>query len=231
MLLVDTAETGGRAALDRVLQLADRHSLKITFNLRVHDPEGFDPKDLPPSDGVRRRDDEPSARWLRVDAEVDIPAEDPLVPPPVMRMAAKRAVDILGAGLGLLVTGPILLAAMFAIRRYDSGPALFLQTREGYLGRPFTIYKLRTMVVDAEKSQAELRAQSHRDGPAFKISDDPRVTPIGRLLRKTCIDELPQLWNVLKGDMSLVGPSSACLGMKAGPARVGSVAVWKCGRV
>jgi lipopolysaccharide/colanic/teichoic acid biosynthesis glycosyltransferase len=121
-------------------------------------------------------------------------------------MTAKRLIDIVGSSIGLLVSGPIIVAAMVAIRRQDAGPAIFKQTREGFRGKPFTIYKLRTMVVDAEASQSELRAHSHRDGPAFKIANDPRVTPVGRFLRKTCIDELPQLWNVLKGDMSLVGP-------------------------
>jgi lipopolysaccharide/colanic/teichoic acid biosynthesis glycosyltransferase len=121
-------------------------------------------------------------------------------------MITKRGIDILGAGLGLLVTSPVILLSMIAIRRYDSGPALYRQTREGIHGKPFTIYKLRTMVTNAENLQAGLRELSHRDGPAFKIAHDPRVTPIGRLLRKTCIDELPQLLNVLRGEMSLVGP-------------------------
>jgi lipopolysaccharide/colanic/teichoic acid biosynthesis glycosyltransferase len=206
VLLVDTPEKGGRSAMDRFVRLADRHSLRVAVDLRVHDPDGFDQDDDASNDDQRRRDDEPSARWLRVDGDVQVSAEDPLVPRPWFRMAVKRTVDIVGASVGLLLTGPIILAAMAAIRRYESGPTIFKQTREGFRGRPFTIYKLRTMVVDAEASQAELRSQSHRDGPAFKLIDDPRVTPIGEFLRRTCIDELPQLWNVLKGDMSLVGP-------------------------
>jgi len=121
-------------------------------------------------------------------------------------LSLKRAVDILGASTGLIFGGPIILGAMAAIRITSAGPAMFRQTREGYLGRPFTIYKLRTMVVDAELQQAQLQDKSHRDGPAFKMEHDPRVTRVGHWLRKTCIDELPQLWNVLKGDMSLVGP-------------------------
>ena len=118
----------------------------------------------------------------------------------------KRSIDIAGATFGLVLTGPFVIAAIAAIKLSDGGPAFFCQTREGRFGRPFTIYKLRTMIVDAEKSQAALRSASHRDGPAFKISRDPRVTRVGRLLRATCLDELPQLINVLKGDMSLVGP-------------------------
>ncbi|MCR9206899.1 MAG: sugar transferase [bacterium] len=118
----------------------------------------------------------------------------------------KRGIDVVGAGIGLVLTGPAILGAMAAIKLTDGGPVFFRQTREGQNGRPFTILKLRTMIVDAEKFQAELRAESHRDGPAFKISRDPRVTKVGHFLRATCLDELPQLINVLTGDMSLVGP-------------------------
>ncbi|CAD77679.1 Cps2E [Rhodopirellula baltica SH 1] len=118
----------------------------------------------------------------------------------------KRGIDVVGAGIGLVLAGPAILGAMAAIKLTDGGPVFFRQTREGQNGRPFTILKLRTMIVDAEKFQAELRAESHRDGPAFKISRDPRVTKVGHFLRATCLDELPQLINVLTGDMSLVGP-------------------------
>jgi lipopolysaccharide/colanic/teichoic acid biosynthesis glycosyltransferase len=207
VLLVDTTEMGGRAVLDRLAQLVERSGLKVEMDLRVHDPNGFgsDDDENQPQEG-RRRDDDTSAKWIRVDGEVEVSSDDPLVPRPMMRMAAKRSLDIVGASVGLVITAPIIAWAIWQIRKYDNAPALFKQTREGYRGKPFTIYKLRTMCVDAESSQAALRAQSHRDGPAFKIANDPRVTPIGNFLRKTCIDELPQLWNVLKGDMSLVGP-------------------------
>lgn len=130
----------------------------------------------------------------------------PCTPKRRLVMHIKRSMDVVGAGAGLVIAGPAILAAMAAIRLTDGGPAFFCQTREGHLGRPFTIYKLRTMVVDAEKLQGDLRKYSHRDGPAFKISGDPRVTAIGRFLRASCLDELPQLINVLRGDMSLVGP-------------------------
>lgn len=123
-----------------------------------------------------------------------------------MSHSIKRAVDVVGAGFGLIVTSPLIAAAVVAIRMHDGGPAFFRQTREGRHGRPFTILKLRTMEMDAESRQDALRSLSHRDGPAFKISNDPRVTPIGRFLRKTCLDELPQLINVFRGEMSLVGP-------------------------
>ena len=219
VLLVDTPEMGGRTVIDRLSGLVNAKGLSVTMSLRVHDPNGFSPEsdDTPPGDGSTRHDDahhhngrrrgeDRDVRWLPVDGEVQVTSEDPMVPQPKYRMAIKRALDIVGSSVGLVLTSPIVLAAIVAIRRHDGQGAIFTQTREGHRGKPFTIYKLRTMVVDAEESQAELREQSHRDGPAFKISHDPRVTPIGQLLRKTCVDELPQLWNVLKGDMSLVGP-------------------------
>ena len=118
----------------------------------------------------------------------------------------KRALDVVGAGAGLLVLSPLLAATAITIKATSSGPVLFAQRRTGLGGRPFTIYKFRTMCVDAEARKAKLRQFSEQDGPAFKMANDPRVTPIGRYLRKTCIDELPQLWNVLVGDMTLVGP-------------------------
>ncbi len=118
----------------------------------------------------------------------------------------KRLLDIVVASLLLVLTMPILVLAAIAIKCTSPGPVLFRQRRAGLGGKPFTMYKLRTMYGDAEKRRAELLALNERDGPAFKIRNDPRVTPVGRYLRKTCIDELPQLWNVLRGDMTLVGP-------------------------
>ncbi|MDQ2673860.1 MAG: sugar transferase, partial [Chloroflexota bacterium] len=118
----------------------------------------------------------------------------------------KRILDIVGSALGLLILSPILLGAAIAIRMLDGEPVLFRQTRIGLHGRPFTIYKFRTMVVGAEEQLDDVRHLNERTGAAFKASDDPRVTGVGRRLRRTSIDELPQLWNVLRGEMSLVGP-------------------------
>lgn len=120
--------------------------------------------------------------------------------------AWKRVLDIAGASAGLVVASPVIVLAALAVRLTSRGPAFFVQEREGYGGQRFRMFKLRTMRPDAERLKAELRARSEQDGPAFKLADDPRVTPVGRILRKTSIDELPQLWNVLRGDMSLVGP-------------------------
>ena len=131
----------------------------------------------------------------------------------------KRAMDVVVAALVLLCISPVILFIAGLIGITSGRPIIFKQRRAGLLGRPFDIYKFRTMVVDAERRQTELRHQSEQDGPAFKMANDPRVTRLGRFLRKTSLDELPQLWNVLKGDMSLVGPrplpcgeSSACSG-------------------
>ncbi len=113
---------------------------------------------------------------------------------------------MLAAAVGLLLSAPIILTAAILIRLTSRGPAFFAQRRIGYLCQPFLIYKLRTMVVNAEALKGELMERNERDGPAFKMRNDPRITPIGRILRSTGLDELPQLWNVLTGDMSIVGP-------------------------
>ncbi|MAT14793.1 MAG: multidrug MFS transporter [Planctomyces sp.] len=118
----------------------------------------------------------------------------------------KRTIDIVGSGIGLLLISPLLAVTAIAIKVTAPGPVFFTQMRAGLGGRPFKMYKFRTMVVDAEAQKAKLRHLSEQDGPAFKLKHDPRIIPIGRFLRKSCIDELPQLLNVFKGDMSLVGP-------------------------
>jgi lipopolysaccharide/colanic/teichoic acid biosynthesis glycosyltransferase len=104
------------------------------------------------------------------------------------------------------LASPILAIAALAIRLSSPGPILFRQKRAGLGGKPFTIFKFRTMCIDAEQKKAALRHRSEQDGPAFKIRHDPRITRVGRFLRETSLDELPQLWNVIRGDMSLVGP-------------------------
>ncbi len=118
----------------------------------------------------------------------------------------KRLSDVVGASLALLLLAPLLALVAVAIKATSPGPALFRQRRLGLGGKPFTMYKFRTMVVAAEQQQEKLMALNEQQGPVFKIRNDPRITPLGRVLRTTSIDELPQLWNVLKGEMSLVGP-------------------------
>ena len=125
----------------------------------------------------------------------------------------------MGGSLGLIVSLPIIVVAAAAVKATSRGPAFFRQTREGHAGQPFAIWKLRTMHIDAEAQKPSLRKYSEQDGPAFKMQRDPRTTTVGRFLRWSSMDELPQFWNVLKGDMALVGPrplpieeSTACAG-------------------
>jgi exopolysaccharide biosynthesis polyprenyl glycosylphosphotransferase len=128
------------------------------------------------------------------------------VAPDDYRLAIKRAIDITGGLLALVILSPVLLAAAIAVRLSGPGPIIFAQSRYGLNRRPFRMYKFRTMVADAEAIQPLLEHRNEAGGPVFKISNDPRITPVGRFLRKLSIDELPQLINVLRGEMSLVGP-------------------------
>ena len=124
----------------------------------------------------------------------------------LLRLAVKRLVDIVIASMLLIILSPILACVAIAVKITSKGPAFFRQTRLGYKRRPFQIVKFRSMVHDAEARMAELEGLNELSGPIFKMKRDPRATSIGRLLRSTSIDELPQLWNVLTGEMSLVGP-------------------------
>jgi len=128
------------------------------------------------------------------------------VTPDDYRKVVKRAVDVLGAGIGLIMLSPVLLAAAAAVRLSGPGNLIFAQDRYGFNRRRFRMYKFRTMVADAEEQQIRLEGQNEASGPVFKMRSDPRITPAGRFLRKYSIDELPQLINVLRGEMSLVGP-------------------------
>lgn len=120
--------------------------------------------------------------------------------------AGKRFLDVVGALLALIVTSPLMLLAALLIKIESRGPILYKSTRLGWGGKPFTFLKLRSMVNDAHQKRHHVEHLNECDGPVFKISNDPRVTRVGRLLRRTSIDELPQLFNVLRGDMTLVGP-------------------------
>ncbi|CAN5264353.1 sugar transferase [soil metagenome] len=125
------------------------------------------------------------------------------------RGVAKRAFDITIASTALVLCLPLLAVVVVAIKINSRGPVLFRQTRIGQAGQSFQILKLRTMVKDAESRIAELHQHNEADGPLFKMTNDPRITSVGRWLRRLSIDEIPQLWNVLRGDMSLVGPRPA----------------------
>jgi lipopolysaccharide/colanic/teichoic acid biosynthesis glycosyltransferase len=123
-----------------------------------------------------------------------------------LQLAIKRVMDVVLSGFLLVALSPFLLTIALLVKLTSPGPAFFPCAWVGKGGRPFRGYKFRSMVVGAERQEAELQAKNEMQGPAFKLTHDPRVTPLGRVLRKFSLDELPQLWSVLKGDLSLVGP-------------------------
>ena len=118
----------------------------------------------------------------------------------------KRVIDVVCSFVGVLVLSPLFIVIAIIIKFTSKGPVFFSQKRVGRDGKEFKMYKFRSMVVNAEELKEKLAAQNEMSGPMFKMKDDPRVTKVGKFIRKTSIDELPQLLNVLKGDMSLVGP-------------------------
>jgi exopolysaccharide biosynthesis polyprenyl glycosylphosphotransferase len=128
------------------------------------------------------------------------------VAPSDARLVFKRAMDVVGAGVLLVALSPVFLVVAVMVKLTSPGPVLFVQERYGYMKRRFRMLKFRTMVEDAEHQQAALELRNEAKGPVFKIRDDPRKTRIGTFLRRSSLDELPQLWHVLTGEMSLVGP-------------------------
>ncbi len=128
------------------------------------------------------------------------------VPHNLYALAFKKLMDSLGSFLLILLLSPVLVIVAILVKFSSKGPVIYKQTRVGLRGRQFDLYKFRTMVVNADELKKDLEEMNEADGPAFKMKDDPRVTKIGKLLRRTGLDELPQLFNVLKGEMSLIGP-------------------------
>ena len=124
----------------------------------------------------------------------------------VLYEVIKRIIDIVASFTGLILLSPLILIVSILIKLESKGEVIFKQKRVGLNGKEFYMYKFRSMVINAEELKAELESQNEMSGPMFKIKDDPRITKIGKFIRKTSIDELPQLINVIKGDMSLVGP-------------------------
>lgn len=124
----------------------------------------------------------------------------------IMYFVIKKIIDLLGSIIGLILLSPILIITAIAIKLDSKGPVFFIQERVGKNEQSFNMYKFRSMVIDAEERLYKLKDKNEMSGPMFKMKDDPRITKIGRFIRKTSIDELPQLFNVLKGEMSLVGP-------------------------
>jgi exopolysaccharide biosynthesis polyprenyl glycosylphosphotransferase len=128
------------------------------------------------------------------------------VPETSWQSLVKLVLDFVGAFVLLILSSPVFAVVALLIRFTSKGPVFFKQERSGLNGAPFTLYKFRTMVTNAEQFKAELAAMNEMTGPVFKMTNDPRITPMGKFLRKYSLDELPQLWNVLRGEMSLVGP-------------------------
>lgn len=201
VVLPDTPVEGANKLADDLRRLlADRH---VSPRFSIHHYPSFD------SNEGRQREDRDRHDTTRGLSEMSPP--QPLEVLLLQKLPAwKRAIDIAGASIGIALLSPIMLIAALAIKLTSSGPILYKQRRDGLGGHKFWIYKFRTMVVNADSLKDELRAISEQDGPAFKLKNDPRVTPIGRFLRRSCIDELPQLFNVLRGEMSIVGPRPMC---------------------
>lgn len=147
----------------------------------------------------------PALRIRQADAG-ELPLEEILAGELVPMPAWKRSIDVVGAFFGLIFLAPLLFVISLAIMLDSRGGPIFRQARVGHGGRVFTCWKFRSMHRDAEAMQARLLAENEANGAIFKMKNDPRRTRVGRFLRKTSLDELPQLWNVLRGEMSLVGP-------------------------
>ena len=158
---------------------------------------------------IRAVPDLPPGPWP--DANVDYVGGVPVVtlhrePVPCAGLFLKRVLDLAGATFALALAGPIMALVAALIRLDSPGAVIYAAERTGAKGRPFRCYKFRSMVTNADHLKADLQAQNQREGPIFKIVGDPRITRVGRFIRRYSLDELPQLWNVLRGDMSLVGP-------------------------
>jgi len=218
-VLPETSSTGAWRLGQRVCEEAKRHGLRPACVVYTYPTAWFptpvdacdqDQDNAPPS-ARRKTEDGLQPSYVSTDDTLRLTLDDApvhelesLMVRPMPRW--KRMLDIAGAGCAILMFSPLMILTAMLIKLTDPGPILFKQRRSGRGGKPFLIYKFRTMCVDAEKKKAALRAVSEQDGPAFKLTHDPRVTKVGAFLRKTSLDELPQLFNVLKGDMSLVGP-------------------------
>ena len=192
VLLPDTDHQGAEVVADRIrLECA---TLELPHEIEISTYPHRDPS-LPSLPGSQRElDPANTSMTLMQSCFVE--------PIPVW----KRSFDLLACSAAIFATLPLQVVIAIAIKLTSPGPVLFLQSRSGLGGRPYQIFKFRTMCQDAEAQLQSLLVLNEQDGPAFKLTSDPRLTRLGRFLRKTSLDELPQLWNVLRGEMSLVGP-------------------------
>lgn len=194
VVLPYTPHQGAATVANDVMQSLPASAVLPRFDIYCYPHAARDPEGM---DGV---------------AEPVVPVAEPASVQPLEMLLVrslppwKRMLDIVGAVVAIILLTPFMLLIALAVRFTSPGPVIYRQLRSGLGGRPFIMYKFRTMRNNAHKERLVLAEQNEQDGPAFKIKNDPRVTSIGRFLRRTSIDELPQLWNVLLGDMSLVGP-------------------------
>lgn len=220
-VLPDTPVDGGRRFAEIVQQQLRERGVRTSFAIYQYDPpREDDPSDRDHHGGGHRFDQSPAKKQLGNGSAKPEPQPalasgffkaEPQAHELQRFMARrlpvwKRAMDLAVSGTALLILWPLMIAIGAAIKLDSPGPVIFKQKRSGLGGKPFGIWKFRTMVNDAEAKRNELLAINEQDGPAFKIKADPRITRIGGLLRKTSLDELPQLVNIFKGDMTLVGP-------------------------
>lgn len=215
IILPETEDHGARIVAEHIIALLPPTMREVRYDVYSY-PQTTRPLDRPSVKRQDGRDDD-----LRQNRAADhlLRADVPTTANGVHSMQSlftcrlptwKRAMDVACSSTALLVGLPVLLLVALLIKMTSRGPIFYRQQRDGQAGRRFWIYKFRTMVVNADDLKAQLRSINEQDGPAFKLKNDPRVTPIGRFLRRTCLDEVPQLLNVLKGDMSLVGPRPMC---------------------
>jgi len=213
-VLPETSVIGAWKVADDVCDMLPASSSRPQCNVYVH-PANHDPAAREPGEQREIAEPQHTAEGELVGAQLasaNVGENDPRAGEAMQLLFVqpmplwKRVIDVVGSASALIVLSPVLLLAALAVKLSSPGPVFFAQRRHGLGGKPFTIYKFRSMCVDAEAKKAALRSISEQDGPAFKLKNDPRVTPIGHLLRVTSIDELPQLFNILLGDMSLVGP-------------------------
>jgi exopolysaccharide biosynthesis polyprenyl glycosylphosphotransferase len=195
----DLAELARTAFVDEVI-LAAPHDRELTLRvLRTAQQLRLDVKLAPDLFGC-----EPTRETERIGDMPLISLHEERLP--VAGLLLKRGLDVAGAGAALILLAPALVVLAMLVHLDSAGPVLYAALRAGRKGRPFRCYKFRTMVRDADGLKEKLRKRNQRQGPFFKITDDPRITRVGRVLRRYSLDELPQLWNVLRGEMSLVGP-------------------------
>lgn len=197
-------DSSGIGALVNVWKVAKRHNLK--FSLHNISPQVMMALTLAGLDqmlDIQNKTSEPSVELVPRSANSRRRSRRPPATHPSVKSRTKRLVDIAGALVGLGVTAVLFVPIAVAIKLEDGGPIFFGQTRCSWMGRRFRIWKFRSMVTNAEALKSKVANQV--EGPLFKNENDPRITRVGRLLRKTSLDEFPQFWNVLKGEMSLVG--------------------------